>query len=65
MAPLDRGGARVTVSEESSAMNAALPAAGGRSLRAAAPALLIAFSLLLVFLGERLAPGFVTVANML
>jgi ribose transport system permease protein len=65
MAAFDCGGARLTVSEESSLMNALHPAAGGRRLRAAAPALLIVFSLLLVFVGERLAPGFATVANML
>ena len=55
----------MTVSEERSPMDALRPAPGGRHLRAAAPALLIVFSLLLVFVGERLAPGFATVANML
>jgi ribose transport system permease protein len=65
MAAFDCGGARLTVSEESSLLNALRPAAGGRRLRAAAPALLIVFSLLLVVVGERLAPGFATVDNML
>ena len=65
MVALDCGGARLTVSEESSPMNAVRPAAGARRFRAAAPALLIVFSLILVFVGERLAPGFATVANML
>ena len=58
-------GARLTVSEDRSPMDALRPAAGGRRFRGAAPALLIVFSLLLVFVGERLAPGFATVANML
>ena len=61
MAALDRGGARMTVSEESRPMNAVRPAVGARGFRAAAPALLIVFSLVLVFVGERLAPGFATV----
>jgi ribose transport system permease protein len=65
MVALDCEGARLTVSEERSPMDVLRPAAGGRRLRAAAPALLIVFSLLLVFVGERLAPGFATVANML
>src|SRR5271154_5286408 len=65
MAALDRGGARLTVSEDSGAMNAVRHIAGGRRFRAAAPALLIVFSLVLVLIGERLAPGFATVDNML
>src|SRR5271170_3400649 len=65
MAALDCEGARVTVSEESSPTNAGRHIAGGRRYRAAAPALLIVFSLVLVFVGERLAPGFATVDNML
>ena len=65
MVTLDRGRARLTVSEESRPMNAVRSAAGPRRFRAAAPALLIVFTLVLVFVGERLAPGFATIANML
>jgi ribose transport system permease protein len=65
MAALNRGGACMTVSEDSSPLNAVHPAVRSRRFRGAAPALLIVFSLTLVFVGEQRAPGFATVDNML
>jgi ribose transport system permease protein len=65
MAAFDRRGARMTVSEESRPSNPLQAASSGRGLRAVAPALLIVFSLILVFVADRLAPGFATAANIL
>jgi ribose/xylose/arabinose/galactoside ABC-type transport system permease subunit len=55
----------LTVSEESHRVDGVRATASCPGFRAAAPALLIALSLILVFVGERFAPGFATVTNML
>jgi len=55
----------MTASEESRPTTALRAASSGRGLRAVAPLLLVVLSLVLIFVGERLAPGFATVANML
>jgi ribose transport system permease protein len=65
MAAFDRGGARMTVSEGSHRSNTLRAASSGRGLRAVAPALLIVFSLILIFVADRLAPGFATATNIL
>ena len=46
-------------------MTAGSPRIAGRPLRAAAPVLLLVFSAILVFVADRLAPGFATAANIL
>jgi ribose transport system permease protein len=53
------------VAAESGVIGAFSAVTRGRAARAAAPILLIVFSLILIFVGERLAPGFATIRNML
>jgi ribose transport system permease protein len=66
MVAVNRGGTSLTALEENRPMDPVrVGAGGGWRPRAAAPALLVVFSLILVFVGERLAPGFATLANML
>jgi ribose transport system permease protein len=55
----------MTVSERSRSQDASRAASSGRSRRAVAPLLLIVLSLLLIFIADRLAPGFATATNIL
>lgn len=55
----------MTVSEDSRPTNALHAATSGHRLRAVAPVLLIVFSLILIGVGERMAPGFATAPNIL
>jgi ribose transport system permease protein len=55
----------MSVSEGSGRPNALRTVSSGRGLRAVAPGLLIVFSSILIFVADRLAPGFATAANIL
>jgi len=55
----------MTVSEPSRRSKAIRAASSGRALRGVAPALLIIFTLMLMFVADRMAPGFAAAANIL
>ncbi len=55
----------MTAMPESPPLSAAPRAAGALRIRAAAPVLLVVFSVVLVLVGERMAPGFATSTNLL